>query len=358
MYKKFTKVFSVTIDPQSAQTVTTFRNLPLANFLKDKLSLDPTKPIQAKVHLFETIPGTRLSKISKFEKLPGLSATQPQAWTQFHPLTKHAASLLLKEPALGKDSDPKFTAKRHRTSVGQRFYFLEINGARLRVPPVEHFTHKHHSHGKPGTPKPSQSGDIQGVLNFLKSEISFNYYFSEEEAKSIVEKFNKNDFLGAAVTIRQSVKNVLHGMLSKNITNKVKIVHEAVPELYLEHIGEQEDESVLGSLAKRVGGIVLGGGKSILTTIIKQLVEKISGHAYQALATFFKARGAEFKKAQAEPQDGVTIKIKWTNVQGMAAIRTVISAIRGKLSLGNISDLALPNITAPEINVIADRKFE
>lgn len=357
-YKKFTRIFNITIDPQSAQAVTSFRGLPLANFLRDKLALDPAKPIQAKVHLYESIPGTKLTRIAKFENIPGLNSSQPFAWVQLHPLTKQAASLLLKEPALGVDVASKLTAKRHRTSVGQRYYYLEINGARLSIPAVDHSTHKHRGAGKPGTPKPSQSGDIQGVINFVKSEISFNYFFSEEDAKSVVEKINRNDFLGAAIAIRHSVKNVLNGILLKNIGNKVKIIHESVPELYLEHISDHEHESPLGSLAKSLGGIALGGGKEVLTMIVEKLVTKLSELAYQAMANFFKARAAEFKEAQAQPQDGVTVKITWTNIQGMSAIRTVINAIRGKLSVGNIADLALPNIPAPDIKVVADRKFD
>ena len=358
LYKKFTRIFNITIDPQSAQTVTSFRGLPLANFLRDKLSLDPTKPIQAKVHLYESILGTKLSRIGKFENVPGFNASQPFAWVQLHPLTKQAASILLKEPALGKDFAAKFTSKRHRTSVGQRYYYLEISGARLRIPAVDHSTHKHHGQGKPGTPKPSQSGDIQGVINFIKSEITFNYYFSEEDAKSVVEKLNKNDFLGAAISIRHAVRNVLHGILLKNVGNKVKIIHEAVPEMYLENINDHEGESSLASLAKSIGGIALGGGKEIIKNIVEKLVEKLSELAYQALANFFKARAAEFKEAQAQPQDGVTVKIIWTNIQGMSSIRAVINAIRGKLSVGNIADLALPNIPTPDIKILADRKFD
>ena len=357
LYKKFTKIFNITIDPQSAQAVKSFRDLPLANFLKDKLSLDPAKPIQAKVHLYETIPGTKLSRIAKFENVPGFTNSQPYAWVQLHPLTKQAASILLKEPALGKDLPAKFTAKRHLTRVGQRFYYLEISGARLRIPPVNHATHKHRDHGKPGTPKPSQSGDIQGVINFVKSEIRLSYYFSEEDARTVVEKINKNDFLGAAINIRNAVKNVLNGILIRNVGNKVKIIHEAVPELYLEHIGAYERESSLAALVKSTGGIALGGGKEILTKIIEQLVEKLSEHAYQAVAIFFKGRAAEFKAAQAQPQDGVTVKITWTNIQGMSAIRAVISAIRGKSPLGNISDMTLPNIPTPDIKVVADKIF-
>lgn len=358
MYKKFTRIFSITIDPQTAQAVTTFKGLPLANFLRDKLSLDPARPIQAKVHLYEGIPGTKLTSIGRFEDLPGLNGSQPYGWVQLHPLTSQAAALLLKEPVLGKDVDAKFTAKRHRTTVGQRFYYLDINGAKLRIPPVDHSTHKHHGHGKPGTPKPSQSADIQGVLNFVKSEITFSYYFSEEDAKSVVGKLNKNDLLGAAIAIRQSIKTVMNGMMLKNIGNKVKIVHEAVPELYLEHIDNEEGESVLASLAKTAGGIALGGSKEVLTKIIGQLAGKLSGHAYDALANFFKSRAAEFKEAQAQPQDGVTIRISWKNMQGMSAIRTVISAIRGKLSIGSISDLSIPTIPSPQISVLPGRKFE
>jgi hypothetical protein len=41
----------------------------------------------------------------------------------------------------------------------------------------------------------------------------------------------------------------------------------------------------------------------------------------------------------------------------MSAIRSVINALRGKGSLGNISDLALPNLPNPEIVIIADKVF-
>jgi hypothetical protein len=350
-YKKFTHVFDVTIDPKTAATVKTFRGLPLANFLKDKLALDPSKPIKAKVHLYEATKDTRLSRISKFEKLPGLNASQPFAWVQFHPLTGKAASLLLKEPALGKKVAPKCMANRFKTSPGQRFYYLEINGARLRIPPVDHSKHRH-ADKAPSTVRPSQSGDIQGVINFIKSEIRFNYYFSEEDAKGVVEKLNKNDYLGAAINIRHSVRNVLNNILLKNVATKVKIVHEAFPELYLEQYSERVEQfspaALIGKLA----------GKEVIAKIIEKLVEKLSGQAYQSLSNYFKARAAEFKEAQAKPQDGVTVKVVWSKITGMSAIRAVINAVRGNLSLGNLSDLTLPSFPTPDIQVFADKKFD
>ena len=350
-YKKFTHVYDITIDPQTASSVTTFRSLPLANFLRDKYGLDTTKPIKAKVHLYEVKKGTRLSMVSKMEKLPGLNARQPKAWVQLLPLTKQAASLLLKEAALGKDIVSKKLAHRFRTTGGQRFYYLEIDGARLRLPQVNRSKHNHHANGQPHSATESRSADIQGVINFIKSEIKLNYYFSEEDAKAVVEKLNKNDFLGAAISIRQSVKNVLNDILIKNIATKVKIVHEALPELYLEHYNDQqEDLAPLDALGKIAG-------KEIISKLVEKLIDKISTLAYEALVNFFKARAAEFKEAQAKPQDGVTVKLTWHNIPGMSTIRTVINAVRGNLSIGNLADLALPNIPAPEIKIMADKKF-
>ena len=350
-YKKFTHVFNITIDPQTAATVTTFRGLPLANFLRDKLGLDPSKPIQAKVHLYEAVKDTRLSRISKFEKLPGFNASQPFAWIQLQPLTHQAASLLLKEPVMGRMITGKQVANRYRISPGERFYFLEINGAHLRVPQIHHFRHKHHLNGAPVTARPSQSGDIQGVINFTKSEIVINYYFSEEDAKQVVEKLNRNDFLGAAQTVRNAVKNVLNDILINNVASKVKIIHEAVPELYLEHFPETEQfdaSSIIGKF----------GGKELISSIVGKMIEKIADLAYQSLGNYFKARAAEFKEAQAKPQDGVTIKILFRNIQGMSSIRAVINAIRGNFSINDLSGLKLPNIPAPEIQIVADKVFD
>ena len=351
-YKKFTRIFDVTIDPQAAAAITTFRGLPLANFLRDKLGLDPTKPIQARVHLYSSIKNTKLSKIGKYEKLPTLNPSQPYAWVQFHPLTSKAAAMLLKEPSLGKDVDPRFTVTRTKIKNGQNFYFLEVKGARLRIPPINRSTHKHSGGTAPSNTKPSQSSDIQGVINFIKSEIRLNYYFSEEDAKTVVEKLNRNDFLGAAISVKHQVRNVLNEILIKNIATKVKIIHEQFPELYLENYNVREEQFA------PLAAIGAAAGKEILSKIIEKLVEKLVDQAYTAVANYFKARAAEFKEAYAKPQDGVTVKMIWVNIPGMATIRTIFNAIKGKLSLGNLADLVLPNIPLPEIQVFPDRKFD
>lgn len=352
LYKKFTHVYEIMLNPKTTSAVKTYRNLPLSNFLKDKYGIDTSKPLKAKVHIYEVASGGKLSAISRFENLPGLNARQPKAWVQLLPLTTEASAMLLKESGLGRDVPVKNTATRFRTTAGQRFYYLEIDGARLRIPQVKRTNHRTTENGQPLAGTESRSADVQVVLNFVKSEIRLNYYFSEEDASGIVENLNKSDFLTAAMRVRNAVKVVLRDILKKNIGSKVKLVHEAVPELYLEHVGDQQEQfaplEVLGKVA----------GKEMIGKLVEALTEKLGGKAYDAVAAFFRARAAEFKTAQAAPQDGVTIKLVWTNVQGMSAIRTVIGAIRGNLSLGNLSDLSFPNFAAPEISIVADKKFD
>jgi hypothetical protein len=332
VYKKYTKVFPIVISPSTAKSVVTFRGLPLANFLRDKLGLDPSKPIQARVHLYEITEGTKLSQISKHENLPGFGPSQPYSWIQLHPLSKEASALLLNEPSLGKDFPNKYTAKRYHVALGQRFYYLEINGAHLRMGSVT------------SNNKPAHSDDIRGVLNFVKSSISINYYFSEEQAKSVVEKLNQNDFLGAASGIRHSVKGVMESMLLGNVSGKVQIIHEAFPEMYLENYSDPQEN-------------LLGSGKSILTGVVENLVNKLAGKAYDEIRDYFKSRAAEFKQAQAEPQDGVTLKLIWSNVPGLAAIKSIISAIRGNLSF-NPAMLTFPSLSKPEIVIKAGKHFD
>lgn len=347
-YKKFTHIYDVTIDPKAAAEVKIYRNLPLANFLKDKYGLDASKPIKAKAYLYEATAGTRLSLISRSENLPGLNARQPKAWVQLLPLTKEAASILLKEESLGTEFPSQNAATRFRTVPGQRFYYLEIEGARLRIPQVNRSAHKHASNGQPLSSIESRSADVQAVINFVRSEIRLNYYLSEEDAKAVVEKLNSNDMVGTAISIRQTLSKVLNSSLLNNVQQKVKIIHEAFPELYLENMQDSEggDNEVAASV-----------GKQLVKTVVEKLTEKICGQAYEAVLTFFKSRAAEFKGAQALPQDGVTIKIMWLNVTGMSTIRTIINAVQGKLSLGSIDSLSLPNLSVPQIQVVADKKF-
>lgn len=353
LYKKFTRVFDITLDPQMSSSVTVFRDLPLANFLRDKYGLDTTKAIRAKVHLYEIKLDGSLKAIQRSENLPALHNRQSKGWIQLLPLTSSAASVLLNEPGLGVSFDKHSLANRIRVKPGQRFYYLEINDAQLRAPVTEEFIGGIASGmiSRIKSVTPNRSADIQVVLNFTKSLIQINYYFSEEDARQIVEKISKRDILGAVMTIRQSVKTVMNDMLLKNIQSKVKIIHEAMPALYLEAYDNPEEHFLpLKSLGKLAG-------KEIMSRLVSVLVEKVSNSAYQALAEYFKARGVEFRDAQLQPEDGVTVCVSWNKVPGMSAIRNIINAIKGNFSIGDITNLDVPSLTTPDINSIAGKKF-
>ena len=279
-YKKYTRSFEATIDNRIATTLTTFRGTPLANFLKDKLGLDLSKPITARVHLYEAIEGTKLYKIARSEKIPGLDSSGRHGYRQLHPLTVEAASLLLKEPKLGRDFPAQFTTRRHHTAIGQRFYYLEIPGASLKLVAVAGAGNENqHEAGtdssQPPVPKyvtvVPNSSDIQGVINVVRSEIILNYYLSEEDAKGAAEKLNAKDFAGAFVNIRHSIRNVLHGMLNRNVGNKVKIIHEAMPEMFLDNYEEKQEQFSWSSVGSALGGIALNAGKDVLRNIVEKL---------------------------------------------------------------------------------------
>ncbi len=354
LYKKFSHIYEVSIDPQAAATVSTFRGLPLANFLRDKYGLDTSKTIRAKVHLYEIRKDGSLSTIQKQEKLPGLNARQPKGWVQLLPLTKQAASLLIKEPGLGVDLDLNKLSNRFRVEPGQRFYFLEINDAPLRLPIVENLTHKHvtTSRHQPSPVVANRSADIQGVINFTRSEIRLNYFFSEEDARQVVEKMGRNDVLGAAMTIRQSVKSVLNGMLIKNIHHKVKIIHEALPAMYLEQYDDPQEHFLPLAAIGRMAG------KQVISKLVELLIERVSTAAYNAVVGYFKARAVEFKDAQAHPQDGVTIQLTWNQVPGMSSIRAVINAVKGKVSIGDITTIGIPSLPTPIVKSVAGKQFD
>ncbi|MGC1240489.1 MAG: hypothetical protein WA874_02825 [Chryseosolibacter sp.] len=348
-YKKYTNIFNVTIEPKTAKSITTFGGRPLSSFLKDNMALDITKPIQARVHLFESIPGTLLSQISKHDKAPGLGV--PGGWVQLHPLSVCTAAMLVKEPGLGEDVPVHFRTTRHRIGVGQRFYYLEISGAKLKYVPVPK---KQGVKPAPGpvpaptpTPRvvvPARPSDIQCVLNFLKGEIRFNYFFSESDAMELVEKLKAGDAIASIMRIRSLIHNTLHNSLIKNIRSNVKIIHETMPELYLEN---SPDGSPQSQMESEGGGI----GKAILEKVLTKVIDKLVDAAFEGVKVFFKTRAAEFIAAQANPADGVTVKVWFTGVPGMAQVSAIISGLKGTLSIGNVFDFIMPSVPAADVQV-------
>jgi len=349
-YKKFTNIYDITIDAKLAKSIKTYRSVPLENFLRDKYGMEVNQGIKAKVHIYELGRGGRLSTISKFESLPGLNSRIPRAWVQLLPLTQEVSQVLLKEGNLGTHFSKKSLASRYNAKPGQRFYFLDIEGARLRHPQTKgkYLKTVNPSHRQ----IESRSADVQAILNFNSSEIKINYFFSEEDAKNLVEKINKNDVLGTATSIKNSVKNVLNTLLKSNISDKVKIIHESVPEMYLELEAADHDHFInFIDIGRNIGS-------DVVSKIVQKITETISLRAYEAVVNYLKSRPTAFIDAQNQPQDGVTLSISWKNMHGMSVVKSAISAIKGKGSLPHLSDLKIPSFVNPEVTIKAGKMFE
>lgn len=348
-YKKFSHIYEVNLDISTLSKIKTFRSVPILQFVKDKYGIEVTSSLKARVHLYELGSTGRLSSISHHENLPGLNPNVPRGFVQFGPLTQEASNLLLNEPNLGTNFDDRSLSSRYRVKPGQRFYYLEIDGARLRHPQTAS------KQINTSIPRPKQlesrSADVQAVLDFTKSEIKVNYYFSEEEAKSIVDKIAKNDVLGIGSAIKSSIHGLAKDILKDHISSKVKIIHEAMPEMYLESETDILDHFSLKSLGQKIG-------TGVINRLVEKLTELISSKAYNAIVVFMKARSKEFVDAQGLPEDGVTLTIKWKNISGMVTIKSIISAIKGNLTLPNLADLKLPDLTNPDLSIKGGKLFD
>ncbi|MGN6871017.1 MAG: hypothetical protein ACTHMY_21705 [Solirubrobacteraceae bacterium] len=98
-YKKYSRVFLVPVTRQIARAIATADGGTVETMLQDRGV--STWPVNAEVHLYETLPSaTHLGHIAQFEGEG--SAPMSEALADLHPLTPEAASLLVREPGLGR----------------------------------------------------------------------------------------------------------------------------------------------------------------------------------------------------------------------------------------------------------------
>lgn len=227
LYKKYSRVLEVTITPQVAAAVRTFRGTLLRDFLRNRLGISTEKSVQARAHLYEAIPGTRLALIAMSEKkVPGLGNPRRDAWSLIQPLTPDAAGLLLKEPGLGRPVDAQFLARRGRVGVGQRFYFLEIQGARVRMAP----------RGRNRAAGPARTSTTSVVLDLPKRQLRVFVYYSEADGQELVGHMKRKLPLSALLTALRAKIDITKIGTGDRVGG-IRIIHETMPEA--EGLGDQ-----------------------------------------------------------------------------------------------------------------------
>lgn len=120
-FKKFSRVIRAKLTPHKVETVPGGDAEPLSEFLEDEFDLDPGEEFEARVHLYETLPGAGAVDLARTPREQG-GLGSAAAVDELHTLTPHAAALLVGEPALGLESadDDPTAAERGRHRLKER----------------------------------------------------------------------------------------------------------------------------------------------------------------------------------------------------------------------------------------------
>lgn len=292
-FKKFSRRIPILLAPHKVASLETFEGVPVDEFLEEQLGLAPGEEVEAFVHLYEAIPGTRLSDIARQEEtIPKLDTANGLG--QLHPLTREAAALLLGEPELGRDADPRTVSDPHAPQVGQRFYYLEIPGKRpLMIPEPG------------GRATARRSTRVRLILDFPKNEIRVRLFLSEIRAQEIAVKLRQHAHIGtvAARLGRIAERGVRRALIGG--FGRLKIVHEAVT-----------PDQWAGALRR-------------LPSFVPQvLMGRLQEWVLKGLADHLKQRAEEFIKAAEDTADGVMLVITLGTPPGFPLLR---QALKGKV---------------------------
>ena len=293
-YKKFSRIPEVTLTPEITRTVKTFCSVPLAVFLRDRLGLRLGRALKARIHLYEAIPGTRLSQIGQGEAhVPGLKMSA--ARSQLHPLTPAAAGMLLGEAGLGREVSHKYLDHQPITAIGQRFYYLEIPGAHLKMMPTED-----------GEAIARRASDLNVTFDFPANQLRSCLFLSEADAQAVAVRLRRSAPMGTVMALLHTVlEPKLKTALSGQFAGHVKIIHGAVTPEYAR-----------GPALKLLP-------QSVNERLTRQVIDWLG----LFLSHYLKQHSRNVVAATEDFADGITLKVRLNHPPGLA---TLSKALRGE----------------------------
>lgn len=346
-YKKYGRVLDVSLPYAKIRGLRTFGGQYLQSFLRRRHGVQRGQQLRVKVHLFEAIRGTTLSHISLLERgTPGLGSARRRAWSQIHPLTPRVAGQLLGNPALGRHVASRWLRDRNRIQVRQRFYYLEVPGSNGRGP-----DRRDDDNGRrpPSVHPPVTKDEAMVKLDFTRSTMTLALMMTEGKAAEITRRLRANDYGGAAMTFRTSIRDALNNILLRHASRQVKVVMETSEELYL--------EEHFGSFFRRIGA---SAGKILrdkVMKIVEGLMRKLVRQAEAALVNHLKRLRSDFIRAQEDDARGVTLHLVFIDMPGMSILRTAFKVIKRKpLSVGDVTSTVLPSVPLPDMRLFPGRK--
>lgn len=320
-YKKYTRVFDVTLTAQVAAALKSFGGTPVLAVLRHRLSLPIDRPVATRVHLYESMAGSTLPDIAMHEKnVHGLGSSRREAWSLLHPLTPEAAGVLLKEPGLGRAVDPKFLADRTHIAVGQRLYFLEFPG--VRMPSV--------ADPRTGRRQPRIT-QTNVTLDFPKGELRVFLFYAEADAQSLSTLLRTRGHASVILTaLKAGLDTRLTAMLSGVPNRAMRVIHEAVP---TEQFGSPVTGAGLKLAGRPIGGILLRWVLEALNRELEQRRDQFSG---------------QFTRAATAEADGVTLALVFRRPSFLVPLRRLLggdliaaAALRGSLAGQAMSEYGL-----------------
>ena len=287
LYKKYTRTFEVTVSPTKARAIRTFGGVTLEAFLRSQHGVTGT--VRARVHLYETLAGTYLSRIAAMER--NVNGLGPGRWNRLHPLTVAAAGALLGEPGLGRDVGARFLANRNMIAVGQRFYFLEIlgggggggggGGRRPVVPP-------------PDTRTCVNAPPSQAFLTLDgrpgRDAIRLFVYLSETDAQQVAARFRTGNTTGVVVLMRQLLRAAIGSL--RTAPSRVRV--------------QREVES-LADL--QVGAAAAAASSAVVERILGRLIDWAMDVAARLAMDYARTKRDEFLRGVDNPACGVTLVV-------------------------------------------------
>ncbi len=286
-YAKYNRTPEIEISARAADAIPSFGDTSLgANMRAEGARF----PMRARLHIYQTKPGTTVASMLKHDRKGGQSATRA------HPLTPTAAGTLLREPGLGTRVPRRFMRNHRRVAAGQRIFVIEPLSSSLAMQ---------------GNPAP---GRVWIAVNAAKARITAGFYLSEEEAQRIAEAIRKGQ--GHGDLLRRMLTGFQEG--GRN-------AREAEDGDGAKH----EDGESFEDFAARAGGSLPHGFKALLR-------RRIAEWALPAVSAWLRQNTEPFLRAASDPRPGVTIRVRMAGVAGLtrrgggATLKIFASALKSK----------------------------
>lgn len=301
-YRRYSRVPEVELSEQIAEALPAFGG---GTVLDELEAAGVGLPTQARVHVFEAIPGTTVAGLAESD-----ARIAPAVRMGLHPLTPGAAGVLLREPRLGVAVPRRFMGAEGRLAAGQRLYAIEP------IEPIAAGALGGESEAERRRARRPRGSRTLLVLDVRRKRLSVAVYLSEREAQRIAADVRRGPSASALLTALSRA----FGRLRLSPGSRSIVVAASV----------SESEDLLGGALSAVAGAVT----SAATTGIRRQLRRwfLAGAARWA-----RERSAEFVRAVDYPASGVTIRVSANGVAGVGALGAVMN---GKGSAADVARIA------------------